>query len=88
MAAVIKTAVHVSGVDTPIPISANAKIYGVTGLYALDLKLEQNGVTVSLFDNSGRREVWFNPPLQFAAASKIIVTGSAASTVAVVYEEE
>lgn len=88
MAAVVKAAQKAANQDLTVPVPVGKKIYGIVGVYATNIHLVQNGIRVRMLDNSGAtREVWFPAPIEFAAATSFIFTGTSSATIGIIYEE-
>ena len=88
MAQVIDKVEHVANIDLTYSVPVGKKIYGITGITAINVYVEINGIrSILLANNGSQRELYFPVPLDFAASSNLVFRGNATTTIAIIRDE-
>lgn len=86
MAQIVETVSH-TGTTTDYSAPVGKKIYGFTGVNALDIAAICDGVTATILSNAGQRELFLPCPIEFKASTVIRFTGSSIRTVGIIRDE-
>lgn len=87
MAQIVEIVNKTAGVNAVYSVPVGKKIYGFTGVNAIDIDATIDGVTVKLLNNTGVRQYMLPVPIEFKASSTVTFIGSGAATIGVIVDE-